>query len=78
MAKARAGFHGPYGTGLSQLFNGMGGAEYIASVLTGYTGETKEEAGTTFYENHAFSTGWISMAPRCSANETKTGRGRSS
>ncbi|MBN9886994.1 cytochrome c1 [Salipiger abyssi] len=63
MAKARAGFHGPYGTGLSQLFNGMGGAEYIASILTGYTGEEKEEAGTLFYENHAFSTGWISMAP---------------
>lgn len=36
MAKARAGFHGPYGTGLSQLVNGMGGAEYIASLLTGY------------------------------------------
>ncbi|SFC76707.1 cytochrome c1 [Tropicimonas isoalkanivorans] len=63
MAKARAGFHGPYGTGLSQLFNGMGGAEHIYSILTGYTGEEKEEAGTTFYENTAFSTGWISMAP---------------
>ncbi|EIE52185.1 cytochrome C [Salipiger aestuarii] len=63
MAKARAGFHGPYGTGLNQLFNGMGGAEYIASILTGYTGEEKVEAGTTFYENHAFSTGWIAMAP---------------
>ncbi|WP_458792170.1 cytochrome c1 [Yoonia sp. MH D7] len=36
MAKARAGFHGPYGTGLSQLFNGMGGAEYIASLMIGY------------------------------------------
>ncbi|EAR52908.1 Cytochrome c1 precursor [Oceanicola granulosus HTCC2516] len=36
MAKARAGFHGPYGTGLSQLFNGMGGPEYIASLLAGY------------------------------------------
>jgi ubiquinol-cytochrome c reductase cytochrome c1 subunit len=36
MAKARAGFHGPYGTGLNQLFKGMGGAEYIASLLTGY------------------------------------------
>jgi ubiquinol-cytochrome c reductase cytochrome c1 subunit len=36
MAKARAGFHGPYGTGLSQLFNGMGGPEYIASLLNGY------------------------------------------
>jgi ubiquinol-cytochrome c reductase cytochrome c1 subunit len=36
MAKARAGFHGPYGTGLSQLFNGMGGPEYITSLLHGY------------------------------------------
>ncbi len=36
MAKARAGFHGPYGTGISQFVNGMGGAEYIASLLTGY------------------------------------------
>ena len=63
MAKARAGFHGPYGTGLNQLFRGMGGAEYIASLLTGYTGEEKEEYGTVFYENHAFPGGWISMAP---------------
>lgn len=36
MAKARAGFHGPYGTGLSQLFNGIGGPEYIVSILAGY------------------------------------------
>jgi ubiquinol-cytochrome c reductase cytochrome c1 subunit len=36
MAKARAGFHGPYGTGISQFVNGMGGSEYIASLLTGY------------------------------------------
>lgn len=36
MAKARAGFHGPYGTGISQLVNGMGGAEYIASLMVGY------------------------------------------
>ena len=63
MAKARAGFHGPYGTGISQLVNGMGGAEYIASLLTGYTGEEKEEAGVTLYENKAFPGGWISMAP---------------
>ncbi|MEM8580254.1 MAG: cytochrome c1 [Pseudomonadota bacterium] len=63
MAKARAGFHGPYGTGLSQLFNGMGGPEYIASLLAGYTGEEKEEAGTILYENTAFPGGWISMAP---------------
>jgi ubiquinol-cytochrome c reductase cytochrome c1 subunit len=63
MAKARAGFHGPYGTGINQLFKGMGGPEYIASILTGYTGEEKEEAGTTFYENTAFPGGWIAMAP---------------
>ena len=63
MAKARAGFHGPYGTGISQLINGMGGPEYIASLLTGYTGEEKEEAGVTLYENTAFPGGWISMAP---------------
>ena len=63
MAKARAGFHGPYGLGLNQLFKGMGGAEYIASVLTGYTGKEKEEAGTVLYENTAFPGGWIAMAP---------------
>ena len=63
MAKARAGFHGPYGLGLNQLFNGMGGAEYIASVLHGYTGETKEQAGATFYENTAYPGGWIAMPP---------------
>ncbi|WP_049835791.1 cytochrome c1 [Octadecabacter temperatus] len=36
MAKARAGFHGPYGTGINQLTKGMGGPEYIASLLNGY------------------------------------------
>jgi ubiquinol-cytochrome c reductase cytochrome c1 subunit len=63
MAKARAGFSGPYGTGMNQLFKGMGGPEYIYSVLTGYTGEEKEEFGTFFYENKAFAGGWIAMAP---------------
>ena len=63
MAKARAGFHGPYGLGINQLAKGMGGPEYIVALLTGYTGEEKEEAGSTFYENHAFSTGWIAMNP---------------
>ena len=63
MAKSRAGFHGPYGLGLNQLFNGMGGPEYIASVLTSYTGETREEAGAVLYENTAFPTGWIAMPP---------------
>jgi ubiquinol-cytochrome c reductase cytochrome c1 subunit len=63
MAKARAGFHGPNGLGINQIVKGMGGAEYIASILTGYTGEEKEEAGTTLYENKAFPGGWIAMAP---------------
>lgn len=63
MAKARAGFHGPYGTGISQLFNGIGGPEYITAILAGYTGKEKDEAGTTYYENHAFPGGWIAMPP---------------
>ncbi|SMX38902.1 cytochrome c1 [Maliponia aquimaris] len=63
MAKARAGFHGPYGLGINQLFKGMGGPEYIASLLVGYTGEEKVEAGATLYENTAFPGGWISMGP---------------
>ena len=63
MAKARAGFHGPYGLGINQFFKGIGGPEYIASLLTGYTGKEKEEAGVTLYENTAFPGGYISMAP---------------
>jgi ubiquinol-cytochrome c reductase cytochrome c1 subunit len=63
IAKARAGFSGPYGTGLAQLFKGMGGPEYIASLLQGYTGEDKMEAGTLLYENTVYPGGWIAMAP---------------
>ena len=63
MAKARAGFHGPAGTGINQLVKGMGGPEYINSLLTGYTGETKTVGSSTLYENTAFPGGWISMAP---------------
>ena len=63
MAKARAGFHGPYGLGLNQLFKGMGGPEYIVNILTSYTGEDREEAGAILYENTAFPGGWIAMAP---------------
>ena len=64
MAKARAGFHGPYGLGVGPLVNGMGGAEYITSLLEGYTGEQKEEAGAILYENTAFPGGWIAMPPQ--------------
>ena len=62
MAKARAGFHGPYGLGTNQLIKGMGGPEYIVSLLNGYTGEEKEEAGAILYENTAYPGGWIAMA----------------
>lgn len=63
MAKARAGFKGPYGLGINQLIYGIGGPEYILAILTGYTGKEREEAGTVLYENTAFPGGWISMAP---------------
>lgn len=36
MAKGRAGFSGPYGLGINQFMKGMGGPEYIASLLSGY------------------------------------------
>ena len=58
MAKARKGFEGPYGTGISQLLNGMGGPEYIASLLTGFV-ETPSCAPEDFpgYYNHSFTAG---------------------
>jgi ubiquinol-cytochrome c reductase cytochrome c1 subunit len=62
MAKARAGFHGPYGTGISQLFRGIGGPEYIASFLLKYTGVEEEQAGVILYENAAYD-GYVSMPP---------------
>jgi ubiquinol-cytochrome c reductase cytochrome c1 subunit len=36
MTKARAGFSGPMGSGINQLFKGMGGAEYMHAILVGY------------------------------------------
>ncbi|WP_106746683.1 cytochrome c1 [Yoonia maritima] len=58
MAKSRAGFHGPLGSGINQLVKGMGGAEYIASILAGYH-ETPECAPEDFdgYYNVAFAPG---------------------
>ncbi|SNR32425.1 cytochrome c1 [Paracoccus sediminis] len=61
MAKARAAFHGPYGTGISQFVNGIGGPEYINAILTSYTGEEVEQAGSVLYENTAFPGGLIAM-----------------
>lgn len=60
MAKARAGFSGPYGTGISQFVNGMGGAEYVASLMMGYHEEPEcaleGEPMDGFY-NAAFAAG---------------------
>jgi ubiquinol-cytochrome c reductase cytochrome c1 subunit len=60
MAKGRAGFHGPYGTGINQLFKGIGGPEYIHALLTGYVDPpacaTGDEDG---YYNIHFAKGGI-------------------
>lgn len=63
MAKSRAGFHGPNGLGINQLLYGIGGPEYIYTLLTHYTGKEKEEAGSTLYGNETFPGGYLSMAP---------------
>ena len=63
MAKGRAGFHGPAGLGLNQLFYGIGGPEYVASLMLAYTGEEHEVAGNVLYGNEIFPGGLIAMAP---------------
>lgn len=61
MTKARAGFSGPYGTGMSQLFNGMGGAEYMYSILTHYeeNPECAPDGIDGFYYNTSFGNGAV-------------------
>ena len=61
MAKARAGFHGPYGLGINQLLKGMGGPEYIVNLLLKFNEEEKEQAGTILYGNDIYPGGWINM-----------------
>ena len=61
MAKARAGFHGPYGLGINQLLKGMGGPEYIANLLLAFNEEEKEQAGIVLYGNDIYPGGWIAM-----------------
>jgi len=60
MAKKRAGFHGPYGLGINQFFKGMGGADYIASLMLGYE-DPPECAPEDFdgYYNTAFGNGSV-------------------
>ncbi|WP_417242062.1 cytochrome c1 [Celeribacter sp.] len=77
LAKARAAFHGPYGSGINQLLRGTGGPEYIVGILAGYTGEEKEEAGTIYYENTAFPGGWIAMAPPLYGDDVEYADGHS-
>ncbi|MEY3003426.1 MAG: hypothetical protein RLZZ491_602 [Pseudomonadota bacterium] len=62
MTKARAGFTGPYGLALNPLFKGMGGSEYVASLLTHYTGSEKEEFGSILYGNETYG-GYFAMSP---------------
>ncbi|MDT8857732.1 cytochrome c1 [Paracoccaceae bacterium Fryx2] len=60
MAKARAAFHGPYGTGISQLFRGIGGPEYIVAIQTGYLDAPAcAPEDFTGYYNVAFTAGGI-------------------
>lgn len=61
LAKARSGWGGTW----KQLFNGLGGTEYIYSVLVGYS-EPKEGVDIIEgkYYNEYFTAGpWISMPP---------------
>ncbi|MEM9099076.1 MAG: cytochrome c1 [Pseudomonadota bacterium] len=62
MAKARTGFSGPAGLGINQILQGIGGPEYIYSLLVNYTGEEQEMAGNVLYENKTYPGGLISMA----------------
>ncbi|MES2665799.1 MAG: cytochrome c1 [Pseudomonadota bacterium] len=61
MAKARAGFRGPYGTGISQLINGMGGPEYIYSLMTNYAENPAcaPDGIDGYYYNAAFPNGGV-------------------
>lgn len=60
MAKKRAGFHGPYGLGINQFVKGIGGPEYIASLMTGYV-DPPECAPEDFdgYYNRSFANGGV-------------------
>ena len=63
ITKARAGWYGTF----NQLINGIGGPQYVYSVLTGYeepTEELKKEQPEGRYYNPYFVSGhWIGMPP---------------
>ena len=61
MAKARAGFRGPYGLGVNQFLHGIGGPEYIHAILNGYEEPPACAVGykTDNYYNKYFAKGGI-------------------
>lgn len=60
MTKARAGFSGPYGSGINQMLKGMGGPEYVYSILIGYAEPPAcAPADMEGYYNMAFAKGAI-------------------
>jgi len=63
ITKARAGWHGTF----NQLFNGIGGPEYVYSVLTGYEEPSeelkKEQPEGKNYNPYFIGSHWISMPP---------------
>ncbi len=62
MAKARAGFHGPSGLLVNQFIKGIGGPEYIYSLLVHYNDEEQDVGGNLLYGNDTMPGGWISMS----------------
>jgi ubiquinol-cytochrome c reductase cytochrome c1 subunit len=71
ITKSRPGWYGTF----NQLVNGIGGPEYVYSVLTGFeepTEELKKEQPPGKHYNPYFGAGhWIGMAPPLSAGQVK-------
>ncbi len=61
MAKSRAGFHGPIGLGINQLVKGIGGPEYIYSLMTHFeeNPDCAPDGIEGYYYNTAFANGGI-------------------
>lgn len=71
ITKAREGWHGTF----NQLWNGIGGPQYVYSLLTGYekpSAEIEKEKPEGKYFNPYFQAGhWISMPPPLSEGQVK-------
>lgn len=59
IAKSRVGFHGPMGLGINQFLKGIGGPEYLYSLMMGYrdTPECAADSDIGGYYNVAFGAG---------------------